>query len=721
MYSLEQSSMSTKYHFTTHLRSNENKISIQNRNFNFICPPKKKLIMMSQKKCNLQLKSQSRTSMPIDHNMQVQTRRVDCFSPMFSRPIIHNSTNVMKKQRSLHRKDTESPAMMCSLPSVSVPKQLPRRRRSGSKIHSSIPLAKGEHAFYRSYKGISKVTVVDTKASSTSAGLMRFTVKLRDGSEEQTDAKHLIPVQDAMKITFRNSGVFRKRIIPRFLTISTMNISNSDDDDTVLTVDTQGESDEEDVIERRALELEDENKDDLVSRAVAIDKGGTHTSHLSIDKRALLISLLDLKYESKREDQKSATRRKETPTTTAISKRESQKFREGQDAYYRSSDGSVSKVRITSMGIDPDSPVRYTVSFQDGTSKENVHTCNLVTLMDLTSKDLCNLGRAKSQQRSSSLSTKAASNVKKVPLNDILHDHMEKGCTATKRASTSSSSTCSSTLSGNGSKVQSSYIVHDHIEKGCSSRATYTKKASLCSSNCSSTLSGATGSISGSNVMSVPTKTKDGGRSTIKYKKETLSKLEAKLSGANKKRPKRRPSKSKESTSPVEEPKDISDKFVVGDEVLYTSSQSDHSVKAVVIRLKRDTEGRRFYMLRLPQGEEKPVYGHRLKSLTHQERVPICSTGINVSCIDCGPGYNDPPLSTVVIDPRKGKVSKLSSRRRHTSKQMNKIEEKVASSSLSGGGGEEECHITNDKQLDIHTPLTMHTKLVRKSSLSRAA
>lgn len=55
-------------------------------------------------------------------------------------------------------------------------------------------------------------------------------------------------------------------------------------------------------------------------------------------------------------------------------------------------------------------------------------------------------------------------------------------------------------------------------------------------------------------------------------------------------------------------------KYAVGDDVLYCSSQGESSTVAVT-RLNLDKKGRPYYVVRLPGGKEKQVYGHRLKPL----------------------------------------------------------------------------------------------------------
>ena len=64
--------------------------------------------------------------------------------------------------------------------------------------------------------------------------------------------------------------------------------------------------------------------------------------------------------------------------------------------------------------------------------------------------------------------------------------------------------------------------------------------------------------------------------------------------------------------------KDSHTAFGLGDEVLYKNSKGEQS-RAVVVRLLRDKKNRPYYLVRLPEGKKKQVYGHRLKHLNAEE------------------------------------------------------------------------------------------------------
>lgn len=60
-------------------------------------------------------------------------------------------------------------------------------------------------------------------------------------------------------------------------------------------------------------------------------------------------------------------------------------------------------------------------------------------------------------------------------------------------------------------------------------------------------------------------------------------------------------------------------KFHIGDEVLYNSSQGDH-LRAMVVKLYKDKKHRPYFVVRLPDGKEKQVYGHRLAPLLRLDK-----------------------------------------------------------------------------------------------------
>lgn len=71
------------------------------------------------------------------------------------------------------------------------------RQRSLSRSRSKQPFTKGQRAFYRSSKGIAKVTVVGIHHDAKLEPY--YTIKLRDGKEKQTDGNHLTPLKEKEK------------------------------------------------------------------------------------------------------------------------------------------------------------------------------------------------------------------------------------------------------------------------------------------------------------------------------------------------------------------------------------------------------------------------------------------------------------------------------------------------------------------------------------------
>ena len=71
------------------------------------------------------------------------------------------------------------------------------KRASGRSRGKRNTFVKGQKAFYRSAKGIAKVTVCGIHHDSKLEPY--YTIQLRDGKEKQTDGKHLTPIQEDVK------------------------------------------------------------------------------------------------------------------------------------------------------------------------------------------------------------------------------------------------------------------------------------------------------------------------------------------------------------------------------------------------------------------------------------------------------------------------------------------------------------------------------------------
>mmetsp|Transcript_10517 Transcript_10517/g.19102 ORF Transcript_10517/g.19102 Transcript_10517/m.19102 type:complete len:257 (-) Transcript_10517:320-1090(-) len=71
----------------------------------------------------------------------------------------------------------------------------------------------------------------------------------------------------------------------------------------------------------------------------------------------------------------------------------------GQYAYYRSSDGSITKVRILSHSGEEGSDLRYEISLPDGSRRDDVKPSRLATLTDLTSEELSMLMKERNERQ----------------------------------------------------------------------------------------------------------------------------------------------------------------------------------------------------------------------------------------------------------------------------------------------------------------------------------
>jgi len=140
--------------------------------------------------------------------------------------------------------------------------------------------------------------------------------------------------------------------------------------------------------------------------------------------------------------------------------------------------------------------------------------------------------------------------------------------------------------------------------------------------------------------------------------------------------------------------------YSVGDEVLYKSSEGEPS-RAVVVKTRTDKKQRPYYVVRLPQGKEKQVYGHRLRPLyapeedreKGRERSRAAARDRGRSSSKFGrsssrkPG--DPPKRSESIDSRKSNLTG-SSRRSRASRERSVAREESMGSSLPRGRGRDE-------------------------------
>ena len=198
---------------------------------------------------------------------------------------------------------------------------------------------KGQKAFYRSSKGICKVTVVGVHHDAKLEPY--YTIRLRDGKEKQVDGKHLTPIQDVEKSIKKDS-------------------MHGEKSDGMKKGSSHGES------------VGGESRKESVSKEVAVT---------------------DQTSESTSEEGSAAGSLDENASSNLDGS-----FTAGQSAYYRSSDGHISKVKIVKVyPSSSSSKHKYNVHLPDGTSKD-IGGDQLKALMDLSSDELAILMKEKNEK-----------------------------------------------------------------------------------------------------------------------------------------------------------------------------------------------------------------------------------------------------------------------------------------------------------------------------------
>lgn len=211
-----------------------------------------------------------------------------------------------------------------------------RSTRKSGREGKKEGIVKGQKAFYRSSKGICKVTVVGVHHDAKLEPY--YTIRLRDGKEKQVDGKHLTPIQDVEKSIKKDSR-------------------HGEKSDGIKKGSSHGES------------VEGESRKENVSKEVSVT------------------------------DQTSETTSEEGSVAGSLD--ENASFAVGQSAYYRSSDGHISKVKVIKVHPSSSSSKhKYTVHFPDGASKD-VGADQLKALVDLTSDELAILMKEKNEKPSS--------------------------------------------------------------------------------------------------------------------------------------------------------------------------------------------------------------------------------------------------------------------------------------------------------------------------------
>jgi len=183
-------------------------------------------------------------------------------------------------------------------------------RRTSS---SSGSIVKGQKAFYRSSKGICKVTVVGVHHDAKLEPY--YTIRLKDGKEKQVDGKQLTPIQELDNSIQKDS-------------------SHGEKSDGIKKVSSHGE----------------------------IGGGVSRRESTSGKVHAVDVSVTDQMSDSSSEGGSAAG-------SLSPSSDLEGSFATGQFAYYLSSDGHITKVKI--MKVYPSSSkYQYGVDLPDGTSKD---------------------------------------------------------------------------------------------------------------------------------------------------------------------------------------------------------------------------------------------------------------------------------------------------------------------------------------------------------------
>ena len=284
-----------------------------------------------------------------------------------------------------------------------------RRLKKDNK--KKIVFQKGQRAFYRSSKGISKVTIVGIHHDSKLEPY--YTIRLKDGKEKQMDGKHLTPVQQPQPETEEDGKIMKEEASNNenggdatataaaggghedAVGNSSMTepTSDSEDENEVIDYTSDGDDDEED----DKYNEQDQQQQQQQQQQDDDTNGHYQGSHSSMNDD-----------EGDNNSDNNSQHHHEQVNH--------KKFTPGQDAYYRSPNGSIIKIQVLEEQQQPSSDsLYYTISHPDGTHEtKNVKASSLATLMDLTSKELSMLMKERNNKRateSSSAGTGANSSV----------------------------------------------------------------------------------------------------------------------------------------------------------------------------------------------------------------------------------------------------------------------------------------------------------------------
>lgn len=481
-------------------------------------------------------------------------------------------------------------------------------------------IVKGQKAFYRSSKGICKVTIAGVHHDAKLEPY--YTIKLRDGKEKQVDGKHLTPIQDVDKSIKKDSKHIEKS----------------------------------DVIKKGSSHGE---------------RGGGVSRKESVSKE---LSVTDQTSDSSSEEGSAAGCSDEN-----VSSNLDGSFATGQSAYYHSSEGPITKVKVVKVyPPSSSSKHKYGIHLPDGTSKD-VSADQLKALMDLSSDELAVLMKEKNEKPSSNKEMLALPSTEDVDpgyeaeTSDTSQETTEQESSDSKQqeplALPSSVEMVEAKTEDGGTKMVPKYAAETELYY---KNAEGIQKAKILESHLDDLLDpyysirledGREKQTDNAHLMMtlpegvVVVEKKEEQHEEMKVETEvvmdeseeskeresptsdmlvenaddTLAKQETVVelslvpvdlpnksqtlasAGTNDVGQETTP-KVKKQVDPAANALVLVHNFSVGEVVLYSSSQGEHH-RATVVKLLKDKKHRPYYVVRLPEGKEKQVYDHRLSPL----------------------------------------------------------------------------------------------------------
>jgi len=542
-----------------------------------------------------------------------------------------------------------------------------RGKSKGRSSERSIPFLKGQKAFYLSIKGIVKVTVVAVHHDVKSQPY--YTIKLKDGKEKQTDGKHLTPIGGG-RSGDGGSGIYSHSGSGSGSESGKQQQLVAEVEPEVMTDHmTDSSSEAGEIIIKKVNDLANAVRGDVSQRTIGSGSAGVREEYSEAPSS---------------EDDESKT------------------FEVDQDAFYRSPDGPILKIRILSYGEDPNQPRRYAISLPDGSRLDNIKSSRIATLMDLTRKELSMLmkqrnkrqnnpvhrdrdrshSRARSGQSLSSATTNGRS------AQSLSRKHTDSASAEMSLVDTASKSEeilalpppktvikmVEAKTEEGGTKMVPMYEVGMHVRY---KNAAGIQSAEILGAHLDDLMEpyysirledGREKQTDNAHIMMEAGgeeeknegQKEEGGGNEEKSKEEASKEVVDNEHEWKKKRRdsfsvKQQPSldqvqnlKRSNSTDFSERTQDASSasttknrstanmasasvastltpakpatsKIVMGDEVLYSSSQGE-LLRARVVSSHRDRKNRPYYVVRLKNGKEKQVYGHRLQSYVRPDR-----------------------------------------------------------------------------------------------------